>query len=166
MSTVNIYKILSFILLPIGSLLGLICLMGLLIAIGNPSILLPLSLLICTVIYIISSFIFLQKGLIKGTKCKHPLKDWIKVNAYVSLFFASMSVVQFITLALHPALLQQFIDQSIAMQKNIPPDAAAMMPRILKTVMYFFLTFGIILMAHIALSLNFLKQSASLFEEE
>ena len=162
MSTVNIYKILSFVLLPIGALLGLICLMGLLIAFGNPSILLPLSLLICTVIYIISSFIFLQKGLMKGTKCVHSLKDWIKVNAYVSLFFASMSVVQFFTLVFQPALLQQFIDQ----QKNIPPDAAALMPRILKTVMYFFLAFGIFLMAHISLSLNFLKQSASLFEEE
>ncbi len=166
MSAVNIYKILSFILLPIGALLGLICLMGLLLAIGNPSILLPLSMLICTVIYIFVSFIFLQKGLLKGLKCKTALKDWIKVNAYVSLFFASMSVVQFITLAIQPALLQQFITQSMATQKNMPPDAAAIMPKILKSVMYFFLTFGVILMAHIALSLNFIKQYVALFEEE
>ncbi len=165
MSTVNIYKILSFILLPIGALLGLICLIGLLVAIGNPSILLPLSLLICTVIYIISSFIFLQNGLIGGRKCSTSLKDWIKVNAYVSLFFASMSVVQFITLIFHPTLLQQFIDQSMAMQKSLPPDAAALMPKLLKGVMYFFLTFGVILMAHIALSLNFLKQYTSMFDE-
>ena len=166
MSILNIYKILSFILLPIAALLGIICLMSLLVALGNPSILLPLSMLICTVIYVISSFIFLQKGLIKGIKCDPALKDWIKVNSYVSLFFASMSVMQFITLMFQPIMLQQFTSQAMAMQKGMSPEAMAMMPKIIKSVMYFILTFGLILLAHIALSLSFLKQHGSLFDEE
>ena len=165
MSIVNIYKILSFILLPIAALLGLVCLMSLLVALGSPAILLPLSMLICTVIYIISSFIFLQKGLVKGAKCNSSLKDWIKVNAYVSLFFASMMVWQFIALIIHPELFQQFINQAMAMQKDMPPDAKTVMPKILKDAMYFVFAFGVILLIHISLSLTFLKKYSALFEE-
>jgi len=165
MSIVNIYKILSFILLPIAAILGLICSLGLLVALGNPTILLPISMLICTVIYTISSFVFLQKGLVKGVKCNPSLKDWIKVNAYVSLFFATMSIVQFITIMFHQGWVQESMNQIIAMQKNLPADTIAMMPKIFKTFLYFSFSFGIILLAHISISLTFLKKYSSLFEE-
>ena len=166
MSIVKIYKILTFILLPIVSILGVICLLSLIMALGNPSILLPLSMLICTVIYVFTSNAFLQKGLLRGMKCNPSLKDWIKVNAYVTMFFASMSVMQFVTFIFHPDLLQQFTSQAMAMQKDMPSDAMVMMPKVIRSVMYFILTFGLLLLAHIAISLSFLKQYGSLFEDD
>ena len=166
MLVTNIYKILSFILLPFGAFLGAVSLFSLLIAIGNPSMLLPLAMVICSVLYIFASFIFVYKGIIKQTTCKPSLKDWIKVNGYVSLFFGTMCIMQFITLKMQPQMMQTFISQAMSMQKNVPAETAAMMPKVIQGVLYFILAFGIILLAHISLTFTFLKTRIEIFSED
>src|SRR5829696_2555663 len=94
MNRLSIYKIVTYLLLPIGSLLGLFTLIALLFALGNMAMLLSLFITGATVIYIFSSFVFLRKGIERSVVSKKFLKDLIKVNAYVALFFAIMGFMQ------------------------------------------------------------------------
>ena len=162
----NLYKVLSFILLPFGALFGLVGVFALFMALGNPSILLPLAIVICTSIYIFASFIFVLNGIIKQKECKSSLKDWIKVNAYVTIFFATSCVSNFIMLKMKPELMKEFSKQALAMQKNVPPEAAAMMPQVINGLLVAMLVFGILLLLHISLSFTFIKTKSNLFEEE
>jgi hypothetical protein len=140
---------------------------SLFIALGNPSMLLPLALVVCSVIYIITSFIFVYNAIIKATKCKASLKDWIKVNGYVALFFGTMCIIQFITLKMQPQMMQTFINQSMSMQKNMPKDAVTlMMPKIIDGVLYFILTFGVFLVSHISITFAFLRTKEDLFKQD
>ena len=162
----NLYKVISFILLPFGALLGFVSFFALFMALGNFAILLPLAITICTTIYIFSSFIFVIKGIINQKQCKSSLKDWMKVNAYVTMFFATSCVTNFIMLKTNPQLKAEFSKQALAMQKNVPADAAAMMPQIINGILVAMLFLGVSLLLHISLSFAFIKTKSNLFEEE
>ena len=94
------------------------------------------------------------------------LKDWIKVNAYVTMFFATSCVTNFIMLKTNPQLRDEFSKQALAMQKNVPQDTAAMMPQFINGVLIAMLVFGISLLVHISLSFTFIKTKSSIFDEE
>ena len=162
----NLYKVLSFVLLPIGALFGMVGLFSLLSSLGNPYGLLSSFLIICTSIYIFTSFIFVYKGIISKKLCSPSLKDWIKVNGYVSLFVSSSCIIDFIALKLKPSLLQDFTNQALTMKKGLPPEAIAMMPQIINSVFCILLGFGIILFVHITMSLAFIKTKSNIFSEE
>ena len=162
----TLYKVLSFILLPIGALLGLVGIFSLLSSLGNPYGLLSSFLLLCTGIYIFTSFLFAYNGIIQKKTCKPSLKDWIKVNSYVSLFVSSSCIIDFITLKLKPSMLQDFTNQALSMKKGLPPEAMAMMPQLINSVHYFLLVFGVILFVHISLSLTFIKTRTEIFTKE
>ncbi len=166
MFSTTVYKILSFILLPIGAFLGIVCLCALIPAFGNISMLLPVFLVACIAIYIFSSFTLVFNGMIKEKLCNPSLKDWIKVNAYVSLFFAIMCVSNFVYLKTKPELMKEFTKEVLATQKNIPAEAIAMMPQIINGMLSGMLALGIILLIHISLSLTFIKTKPHLFKEE
>ena len=163
---ITLYKILSFILLPIRAILGLAGLFGLISGLGNPYLLLSSAITICASIYIFASFVFVYNGLIKEKQSRSSLKDWIKINAYVSLFISSSCIVDFITLKMKPSLLHDFTSQMLIMKKDLPPEAIAMMPQIINSVLYILLVFGLILFIHIAFSLTLIKTKANLFEED
>ena len=162
----TIYKILSFILLPIGALLGLVGLFGIISGLGNPYLLLSSAITICTCIYIFASFLFVYNSLINNKQSNSSLKDWIKVNAYVALFISSSCIIDFVTLKSKPSLINDFTKQMNTMTKSLPPEAMTMMPQIINSVLYFLLVFGLILFVHITFSLSLIKTKAHLFEEE
>jgi len=162
----NLYKVLSFILLPIGAFLGIVCLFALVSALGNISMLLPVFLVACIAIYIFSSFILVLNGMIKEKLCNASLKDWIKVNAYVSLFFAIMCVSNFVYLKTKPELMKEFTKEVLATQKNIPAEVLAIMPQLINGMLAAMLALGIILLVHISLSLTFIKTKPELFKDE
>ncbi len=128
--------------------------------------LLPVFLVACIAIYIFSSFTFVLNGIIKGKVCKSSLKDWIKVNAFVSLFFSSLCVTNFIYLRSKPELMKDFTKQILATQKNIPPEAMAILPQLINGILYTMLGLGIILLVHISLSFTFIKTKSNLFKQE
>ena len=162
----NLYKILSFILLPIGAFFGALGLFSLLSSLGNPYGLLSSFLIICTSIYIFTSFIFVYKAIISKKLSNPSLKDWIKVNGYVALFVSLSCIIDFITIKLKPSLLQDLTNQAFTMKKGLPPETVTMMPQIISSVLYALLGFGIILFVHITISLSFLKTKSHLFGEE
>lgn len=66
----------------------------------------------------------------------------------------------------NPQLKAEFSKQALAMQKNVPPQAAAIMPQLINGIMIAMLVFGISLLLHISLSFTFIKTKSNLFEEE
>lgn len=165
MRSLKIFRILSYIMLPIGGLFGLIALLTLIPALVNPSMWLMLFLFASVVIYTFTSFTFLTKGIERNARCKPSLKDWIKVNAYVSLVMGGMFFINAIgILSLGPVALSDFVTQMIEAQPNLPkgmrPDFII---SLLKTVAGFMLVVSIIVIAHIILTLGMIKKFGHLF---
>lgn len=165
MRSLKIFRILSYIMLPIGALFGLITLITLIPALMNPSMWLMLFLFSSIVIYTFTSFKFLNNGIERNARCKPSLKDWIKVNAYVSLVIGGMFFINAIgILSLGPVALSDLVTQMIESQPNLPkgmrPD---LIISLLKTVAGCMLVISIIVIAHVILTLGMLKKFGHLF---
>ena len=166
MKTISGYRIISYILLPIAGIFGLMCLLMLIISLGNPATLIPVLIMCAVVVYIITSFIFLIKGIDQLKKCKPSLRSLIKTTAYISLFFIISILFQGITLLYKPSLLNSFIDQTIATQKNMTGVTPEFMLSVVKGLLYFMIFFATTLLIHVFETFKFLKLYAGLFEKE
>lgn len=165
MSHFLFYRILSVVLLPIAALLGIMTLCMLLMALTNPAILLPLFMFASVVIYSISSFIFLQKGINKSEACKHSLRDWIRVNAFVSIGFSVICFIQSVGLLNNPIVLNDLIIQTMSRQPDLSNDSQVIIVKAMKGTLYFMLIFSAILLIHIIYTFRMLKIHKHLFKE-
>ncbi len=156
------YKIISYILLPVAALFGLFTLMLLFVAIANPPMLLPLFVVACVVIYVITSFKFLNRGIIRNNECKPGLKDWIKVNGYVAIVFATLMLIQTIAAVQQPDLMSKALDETMAMQPN-QQISKGMLMKMVTGIMYFFGVISVLLLIHIFSTFRLLKQYNHLF---
>jgi hypothetical protein len=164
MVLLNLYKVLSFILLPIGCYIALGSISAILFAIGNPALLLFLFVLTCVPIYIFTSFMFVFNGLIKSKPCKSTLKDWIKINGFISILFSAILILVFVVLINHPEVHIQLISQINTMQKSIQSSSPTITANQLLESAYAGIAFGIVLLVHIYLSYTFIKAKGNLFE--
>lgn len=65
----------------------LVCIfMALPVAFANPQILLGLAFMICLFLYSFFSFRFNTRAVIGNNPVKRNLKDWIKINSYITFF--------------------------------------------------------------------------------
>jgi len=160
------YRIITFILLPIAAVFGLFTLIMLLAALANPAILLGVFLFASMVIYVIASFIFLQKGIDKNQLCNHSLKDWIRVNAFVSIVYCVLMLLNSVTLLGSPKLLNDTIHEMLSQQQNLMPLPEATYIRIIKGVFYFLAIYSAILLVHIILTFRVLKAYKHMFAEK
>ncbi len=157
------YRILSFILLPVAAFIGIITIFMLIVALANPPILLVVFLFASVAIYVIASFIFLQKGIDQKQLCKHSLKDWIKVNAIVSTIFCLLFLLQSVALLSDTKLLNEALQQAITQQQTMMVMPEATYLKILKGVLYFFLIFSSLLLVHIVLTFRIIKTYGKMF---
>ena len=165
MSQLTVYRIITYILLPFATLFALLTLVGLLVALANPQALLGVFFMACIVIYTFTSFSFLQKiGPLKPAK--PSLKDWIKVNAYVSVFFSTTIIIQTYFFFHDPNIAKAFIEQFISAQGS-NASVAVLTPEkiraILNGVFEVFAAYAAVLLVHIFLTFRLLRQFASLF---
>lgn len=163
MKQITLYRILSFILLPIAAVLGLLTVIMLFVALANPPLLLAVFLFASVVIYIITSFIFLQKGIEQKRLCNHSLKEWIKVNAIVSVVFCMLFLMQSVALLSDASLLAEALKQAMAQQKDLMVLPSATYMKIMKGILYFFLIFSGLLLVHIIFTFKVLKAYGSMF---
>ena len=163
MKALTIYRILSYLLLPVAGLLGIGTLMALMFALSNFAFLLSVFISGATVIYVFSSFVFLQKGITKHLYLKHSLKDLVKVNAYVAIVFSVMGLIQGVSILMTPGLAETFIENMISMQAGAIKASKADMLRMINGVLYFMLAISALLFVHINFTLRYLKQHADLF---
>lgn len=160
------YRILSYLLILVASFIGLGTLMLLTGAFTNPALLLSVFVAAGVVLYSFSSFQFFNKGIRRGEKMKASHKDFIKVNAYVALFFGVMNLFQSVTLIAEPKVIQQLLDQvTTGFQQPIPLKKEELY-MLIRGVLYFLLIYALVLIVHIQLTFRLIKQYAIVFEKE
>lgn len=165
-NNLKLYTILSYCLIPIALFFGFLDGLFLLSALANPSILIFVFVIACLVIYTFASFKFLKQGVEKEQEISSRLKDWIKVNAYVSLFLCSLFFINSISILLSSDItLLKYIDELMLQQAGLPPEAtASLILSILKVAAVFLLITGMIGLVHIRTTLRLVKQYDHLFK--
>jgi hypothetical protein len=162
----TIYRILSFLLVPMAILFAMGVLLFLSAAFANPAMLFPLFLIACIVIYSFASLNFLIKGIDGKKNLRKSSKDWIKVNAIVSIVFALLMISQCIVFLMHPEMIQDLVNQT---KHNAGSDfklSEADFENYFRITSYFFLVYAIVLFVHIIISFQYLKVYSYLFQGE
>jgi hypothetical protein len=165
-NNLKLYKVLTYILLPIAYLFGLIDVLFFLSALANPATLIFVFVIACLVIYTFTSYKFYKQGILNEQIQKAKLKDWIKVNAYVSLFLCSLFFLNSISILISSNVtLYKFIDDLISQQPNFPKEATpALILSILKIVAGFLFISSAVALLHIRITLRLVKEHLHLFE--
>jgi len=168
MKSTTLYTILSFLLLPFGLIMLFTSLPMLLASFISPTALFPLFMIICIIIYIITCFIFLQKGIKQEIACKRSLKDWIKVNAFVTIVFIGLMFAQTTIIIKNPSIIsQQLIADVSAQQSNLPAQfTPELIHKLLKFIGYFMLIYSIILGIHIIITFRLIKTYQHIFSKD
>lgn len=158
------YRILTYLLLPVAGLFGMSTLFLLMSALGNVAALLPAFLTGATVLYIFYSFRFLQSGILPGKPVKASMRDWIRVNAFVALFYGSLFLVNGILLRNNQELIDQVNAQIDTMRDQMPELAKEEIDvsKILRTALLIMTILGSMLVGHVLLTFGYLRQYAHL----
>jgi len=165
MQQTTIYKILTFILLPFAALFGLSALVFLFIGLANPVILLPVFIMAGFTIYAVCSTIFLVKGIMGRHYCKPSLKDWLKVNGYVSTFMGVMCLTNSFTIISTPKTKLKDLATELMASQPVKPEGLSteMIISIMVGLSYVLLVFAIILLIHLSLNFRLLKKYGYVF---
>ena len=158
------YRILTYLLIPLALILGLLALVAFMAAAANITALLPAFLCGATVIYIFTSLSFLQKGVLAHQPCKASLYDWIKVNGFVTLFMGSLFVFQSIYFRGNTELAEQMQSQMDAMADEIKTKDVPEVQQLIEWVINFMLVTGVLLLTHVLLGFQMLKKYAGVFK--
>ena len=161
-----IYKILSFLLLPVAAFFGLVCLLALLSALGNPSMLISVFLFACMVIYIIASFIFLTKAIDSNKHCKPVLRDLIRINGTITFVFFLLAAISFFSVKANPALLEEGMKQWTASTTLPQGVTVSDLQKAMASLLNFFIVLSIVLLIHIVITFRLLRKYRLAFEPE
>ncbi|MFY7652939.1 MAG: hypothetical protein ACOVQE_09555 [Chitinophagaceae bacterium] len=163
----KIYTVLSYLLLPFVILFGIADLLMLPMAFVNIKALLPVFLLACLVMYFFFSFYFLQKGIHGKQTLKPSLKDYIKVNAFVTLVFCVFNGIQLIQVLMMPTVKALVIEQALQMSaKGMAPYSKEFVLKIFNISMVSIAIFFSLMLVHVIVSFRFLKQYRHLFMQK
>ena len=161
----SFYKIISYLLLPPAVVYSMMVLILIAAALANPTMLLPIFMLVGVAIYTFISFYFLVKGIDGRHKLTRSVKDWIKVNAVVTVVFALLIIGQTFFYFTRPEMMHQVADQAMKQQQGGITFTKTELEKYMNIMLYVFLVHSILLLIHIPLTLRLVKANAYLFEE-
>ncbi len=168
MKLIKVYKLLTYFLTIPTAIIALFTLVGILVGIANPSILLDVFITACSVIYFISSFIFLNRIILSKKTCKKIIKDLIRINGFISIFFAVKIIMGFLALLVKPSLLQQMVTDAMTQNATaFPPDFNKEM--FIKLAWFFMSAisvYAIALLVHIMVTFKLAKENIASFISE
>jgi hypothetical protein len=165
MKQLTIYKVFTFILLPFAVIFGILAFFMLFVALANPVLLFPVFMMVGFAIYTTCCSIFLFKGINNNQPCKPSLKDWIKVNGYVSSAMGVMTLLNTITLmSTSKQDLKKYADQILAMQPAKPQGFNAdVFVQMMSVMSWGLLGFAIVLIIHLLITFTLLKKYQHIF---
>jgi hypothetical protein len=165
MKSLKIYQIISYLLLPFGAFMGMMALLFLMASLGNPAMLLIVFMLGSIAIYVFTSFHFFQNGLVRKQALKVSLKDWIKVNGYVALFFSIMTIVQGGYVVFHPEIIAENYKAMEEMGMAQPPGIMDknLMIKAITWFLYLFIFFCLLLFIHVPRTFRLIRQQQDIF---
>ncbi|HYK44536.1 MAG TPA: hypothetical protein VEV83_05185, partial [Parafilimonas sp.] len=108
----TIYRIFSFLLLPIALLFAISVLLFIRAALANPGMLIPLFIIACVTIYSFAALNFLIKGIDGKKYLGRSSKELLKVNAIVSVIFCLLMISQCVVFIIQPEMLHQLAVQA------------------------------------------------------
>ena len=154
----TIFKVLTYLLLPIGFFFGMIALMMLVIAIANIQLLLPLFLMACFTIYIFTSFRFTQR-IDAGQPVSGKLRDWMRVNGLVTIFMSVLFLMNAAAILFLPELkLVEMIQPTIDTMGTLAGGITAeQMVGRLKSFSVFLLVVSVTLLIHLVINFRLQK---------
>lgn len=163
----TIFKILTFILVPVALLFGIMDLIMLMMALANPALLLIVFAMACFVIYVFASLRFLLQGIDNARNCSAALKDWIKVNAYGTLFIASLFLMNstaafFINDINLRQMLSDMMEQQPELTGKVSLDLFIKMFRVVSAIMF---VISVLTIAHVLINFKLIKKYAHLFDK-
>lgn len=158
----TIFKVLTYLLLPIGFFFGMVALMMLVVAIANVQLLLPLFLMACFTIYIFTSFRFTQR-IVADQPVSGKLRDWMRVNGFVTIFMSILFLMNAAAILFLPEqklveMIQPTIDTMGTLAGGI--TAEQMVGR-LKSFSVFLLVMSVTLLVHLVINFRLQKIYAS-----
>lgn len=159
------YRFINYIVLPVAVMIGVNVLFSLLLALTNPALLLVEFILACIPIYAFTANYFYNKGIRLGQPCKPSLKDWIRVNAIVSILFAAFMIIVSLVMVVvlnDPKALKELQEQLAASAPVAIP--AADLVKALKVYAYFLLPYCTLLLIHIIITLRLVNRHRVVFE--
>lgn len=162
----TLYRIVSYFLLVVAVILGIAALFTLLIALANPALLISVFVVVAVVLYSISSFLFLHNGIDGKQKLKMKLRDFIKVNAFVSLFVVVSSIAQFLVMIFNPSLADNALKETAQVQQEFFKVPIGVSILIQKISIWLVFIYSVALAYHIYATFRYLKQYATLFDEQ
>jgi len=168
MKQVQIFNLLTYLLIPIALLFGFMALLVLPTALANPALLLIVFIFSCITIYTFSSLRFVTTAINKAKNCNPSLKDWIKINGYISVGTAFMFLLNSIAiLMLRPIEFNDFVTKAMETQSSLPPNITpTFVGQMLKYTAIFMLITSTIILVHTRIQFVFLKAYSYVFETD
>ncbi len=166
MKQLTIFRILSFLLVPVAILFAIMDIFLFIMAISaNPALLLFAFVMACFVIYVFASLKFLMGNIDQQKTSSSSLKDWIKVNAYASLFISVLFLMNstaafFINDINLRQIISEMMEQQPEISGKISLDVFIKMFRVVSSIMFCISTITI---AHILIQFKLLKRYDYLF---
>ncbi len=156
----KLYAVLTYLLIPFALLLGLVDLLSLAFVLLNPSVLIVIFGLTCFVIYTFSSVIFLKQVVQAEQPLTTKSKDWIKVNAIVSIILCFLFCYDSIyALSSNNLELTKILKDNVLNQPEIPKEYTLdFFITMFKTIYVMFLLVGTIGIIQISMTFRLLKQ--------
>ena len=159
----KLYRILSAILMPIIFILAFFAMLFLMASFSNPAFLFAAFVLGCVTIYMVKSTQFYRRNIEPGIPAKANLRDWIRVNAFVAIFF----VLQLIFSAGYMMVMKKEVLANCQLLLNPIQGmegggsvkyTAEELYSSMKNIMIFFLIFDVLLAVHIVCTFKLLKK--------
>jgi hypothetical protein len=158
-----IYRIISFLINVFAIFIAVALLFILPVALVNFAMLFPAFLLIGVVLYSWFSTRFRQQVLVKNEMAKTSLRDWVRVNGFVTIAFSILYTISTIALLRNP-------DEVIKSSKEImtkmdPRFGDNFRPEVINAVGIIILAYCTMLLIHVLWTFILLRKHKDFFEQ-
>lgn len=120
----------------------------------SPSLLLPIFISLSVLLYVNLATVFTRYVMIKGHFLRHRLKDWIKVNAYVTLIYAALVILVTAWMLTDTSLMEK-ISHKMSLPEPLLVNTSALL-----------IVCMTLLFLHVLLTFRYLRQFAGHFRDE
>lgn len=152
-----LYRILSAIVNTVCVLLAFNIVASIIIVLSNPLFLFIICIMLCVVLYAWHANKFFRTVIVKNHQATKRQKDWIQVNAIVSIIFSVLIFVTGLALLANP---RPYLDSLKTIYKDAIPVKAAMIQ------LYFMTAFCFVLLIHIIWTYILIRRYKDYFVEE
>lgn len=159
-----IYRILSLFISIIALLLAVSLLFILPLSISVPAMWLPLFILIAIVLYTFFSSRFRVLVLQRQEQVKDSLRDWIRVNGFVTIAFAILNIPTTISILVRPATFEQSMKEM--MKQFGEKFEQGFRPEQLGPIAMLMLIYFVSLLVHVLWTFALMKKYHTFFKKD